>query len=51
MKDMDEATYVIGIEIFRDRSRRILWLSQKTYIERVLERFKMENCFASIAPI
>jgi hypothetical protein len=27
MKDMDEATYVIGIEIFRDRSRGILGLS------------------------
>ena len=33
---MDEATYVIGIEIFRDRSRGILGLSQKAYIERVL---------------
>jgi hypothetical protein len=51
MKDMDEATYVIGIEIFRDRSCGILGLSQKVYIKRVLERFKMENCFASIAPI
>ena len=27
MKDMDEATYVIGIEVFRDRSRGILGLS------------------------
>ena len=24
MKDMDEASYVIGIEIFRDRSQEIL---------------------------
>ena len=39
MKDMDEATYVIGIETFRDRSHGILELSQKAYIERVLERF------------
>jgi hypothetical protein len=51
MKDMDEATYVIGIEIFRDRSCGILGLSQIAYIERILERFKMENCFASVAPI
>ena len=51
MKDMDEAIYVIGIEIFRDRSRGILGLSQIAYIERVLERFKMENCSASVAPI
>ena len=51
MKDMDEATFVIGIEIFRDRSRGISRLSQKAYIERVLERFKMENYSASVALI
>ena len=51
MKDMDEATYVIGVEIFQDRSRGILGLSQKVYIERVLERFKIENCSASVALI
>ena len=51
IKDMDEATYVIGIEIFRDRSRGRLGLSQKAYIKRVLKRFKMENCSASVAPI
>ena len=51
MKDMDEATYVIGIETFRDRSHGILELSQKAYIERVLERFQMEYCSTSVAPI
>ena len=51
MKDMGEATYVIGIEIFQDRSRGLLGLSHKAYIERVLERFNMEKCFAGVAPI
>jgi len=51
MKDTGEATYVIGIEIFRDRSLVLLRLSQKQYIERVLERFGMENCSANVAPI
>ena len=51
MKDMDDTTYVIRIEIFRDKSRGILGLSQKAYIERVLETFKMENCSTSDAPI
>jgi len=51
MKDMGEATYVIGIEIFRDRSRGQLGLSQKQYIERVLERFGMENCSTSVTPL
>ena len=51
MKDMGEASYVIGIEIFQDRSRRLLGLSQKDYIERVLERFGMNKCSAGDAPI
>jgi Reverse transcriptase (RNA-dependent DNA polymerase) len=32
MKDMGEANCVIGIEIFRDRSKGLLGLSQKAYI-------------------
>ena len=51
MKDMGEASYVIGIEIFRDRSQGILGLSQKAYINKVLERFKMESCSLSPVPI
>ena len=51
MKDMGEASYVIGIEIFRDRSQGILGLSQKAYINKVLERFKMESCTLSPVPI
>ena len=44
MKDMGEASYVIGIEIHRDRSLRTSRLSQKAYIEKVLKRFNMQNC-------
>ena len=32
---------MIGIEIFRDRSQGLLGLSQKSYINKVLERFGM----------
>ena len=39
MKDMDEASYVIGIKIHRDRSQKILGLSQDAYINKVFERF------------
>ncbi|WVZ16658.1 hypothetical protein V8G54_009640 [Vigna mungo] len=51
MKYMNEASYVIGIEIFRDRSQGLLSLSQKGYINKVLERFKMEKCSPGIVPI
>ena len=51
MKDMGEASYVIGIKIHWERSRGILGLSQETYINKVLERFNMKNCSSSVAPI
>ena len=51
MKDMGEATYVIGIEIFRDKSQGLSGLSQKTYINKILERFNMEKCSAGVVPI
>ena len=51
MKDMGEAMYVIGIEIFRNRSQGMLGLSKKSYINKVLERFRMQNCSASPVPI
>ena len=51
MKDMGDASYVIGIKIHRDRIQGILGLSQETYINKVLERFQMKDCSPSIAPI
>ena len=51
MKDIGEGSYVIGIKIERDRSQRILGLSQETYINKVLERFCMKDCSLGIAPI
>jgi len=47
VKDMGEVSYVIGIEIFRNRSQGLLGLPHKTYINKVLERFKMERCLTS----
>ncbi|XP_058070976.1 pentatricopeptide repeat-containing protein At3g53700, chloroplastic-like [Magnolia sinica] len=44
MKDMSKASFVLGIKIQRDRSKRLLGLSQETYIKKVLERFRMQGC-------
>ena len=43
MKDLGEASYILGIKLFRDRNRRIMGLSQVAYIEKVLSRFSMDN--------
>ena len=41
MKNMGEAKYVLGVEIIRNRSKKILCMSQEAYIKKVLERFRM----------
>ena len=32
MKDLDEASRILGIQIYRDRSKRLIGLSQNVYI-------------------
>ena len=51
MKDLGEASYVLGIEIHRNRSQGVLGLSQRTYIDKVLKQFNMQNCSPSVAPV
>jgi hypothetical protein len=51
MKDLGEASFVLGIEIHRDRRKGVLGLSQKAYIEKVLKKFSMHKCSSSPAPI
>lgn len=51
MKDLGDASYVLGIEIHRDRSKGTLGLSQRAYIDKVLKRYNMHNCSSTPAPI
>jgi hypothetical protein len=51
MKDLGEASFVLGIEIHRDRRNGVLGLSQKTYLEKVLKKFSMHACNPTPAPI
>ena len=51
MKDLGEEAYILGIKIYRDRSIRLIALSQSTYIDKVLKRFKMENAKKGFVPM
>ena len=51
MKDLGEASYILGMKIYRDRSKRMFRLSQSTYIDTVLKRFSMENFKKDYLPI
>ena len=39
-KDLSEATYILGIKIYRDRSRHLIRLSMSTYLHALLKEFK-----------
>jgi Reverse transcriptase (RNA-dependent DNA polymerase) len=41
MKDLGETVYALGIKIYRDRSQKLIQLSQGTYIDKVLKMFNM----------
>ena len=51
VKDLGEATYILGIKIYRDRSRRLIGLSQSTYLDKVLNKFKMDQAKKGFLPV
>ena len=51
MIDLGEATYILGIPIYRDRSRRFIDLSQSTYIDKVLHHFCMQDAKRGFVPM
>jgi hypothetical protein len=51
MKDLGEASFVLGIKIHRDRRKGVLRLSQKAYLEKVIKKFSMHACNPTPAPI
>ncbi|KAL0318241.1 UNVERIFIED_CONTAM: hypothetical protein Scaly_2851900 [Sesamum calycinum] len=50
MKDLGEASYILRIKIFRI-SKRILRMTQNSYVEKVLKRFKMEHSKQGFLPM
>src|SRR4051812_29743910 len=51
MKDLGESAYILGIKIYRDRSRRLIGLSQSTYLDKVLKKFKMDQAKKGFLPM
>ena len=51
MKDLSDASFVLGIQIHQDQSQGILGLSQKSYIEKILKRFSQHDCKPGDTPV
>ncbi|KAH9672464.1 hypothetical protein KPL70_017737 [Citrus sinensis] len=43
MKDLGDAQRILGIEIRRDKKNGSVWLTQESYLKKVLERFCMDD--------
>ncbi|GKC65837.1 retrotransposon protein, putative, ty1-copia subclass, partial [Tanacetum coccineum] len=51
MKDLGEAAYILGIKIYRDRSRRLIALNQSAYIDKTLKRYMMDTSKRGTIPM
>ena len=43
MKNLGEASFILGIKLWQDQRNIMLGLSQARYINKVLERFSLQN--------
>jgi hypothetical protein len=51
MKDLGEATYILGIKIYRDKSNMLIGLSQDAYINKILNQLNMQDSKKGFLPI
>ena len=50
MKDLEEASHVLGIRLYRDCQKRMLGLSQTSYIDQILVRYNMQDSKKRFVP-
>jgi ATP-binding cassette subfamily B (MDR/TAP) protein 1 len=51
MKDLGPGKQILGMKISHDRRKKLLWISQERYIEKVLERFNMKDTRFITSPL
>nr|GEW55892.1 malectin-like carbohydrate-binding domain-containing protein [Tanacetum cinerariifolium] len=49
--NLSEVAYILGIKIIRDRSKWLIALSQNSYLEKILKKFRMDNSKKGYTPI
>ncbi|KAK1591530.1 hypothetical protein Q3G72_009150 [Acer saccharum] len=50
MKDLGEASFILGIQVIRDRKNKTIALSQASYIDKILSRFSMQDSKKGMLP-
>jgi transposase InsO family protein len=44
MKDLEELSWILGMEVRRDRGKGVLEINQTAYIDQMMQRFGMADC-------
>ena len=50
-EDLGEATYILGIKSYKDRSRHLIRLSMSTCLDKILKEFKMDQSKKEFLPV
>ena len=50
MKDLGEASYILGIKFLRDLRNKMLGLSQAAYIDKIFVKFAIHNSKKGLLP-
>ena len=50
MKDLGEASHILEIKLLRDHQKKMLGLSQASYINQILVRFSMQDSKKGFIP-
>jgi hypothetical protein len=51
MKDLGDVKYFLGLQVYRDRERKIIHISQSRYNRTILERYGMEDSKPANTPL
>ena len=51
MKDLGHAKKILGMNIFRDRKKNLLFLNQLSFIDKVLTKFSMQDAKVANVPL
>ena len=49
-EDLDNAAYMLGIKIYRDRSRHLMVLSKNAHLDMFLKEFKIDQSKKGFSP-
>ena len=51
VKDLGETTHILGINIRRHRSNKKLFISQRSYIQNIIQQLNMTKLYPSFTPV